>query len=101
AAADTMGGTAATISGAVAVGQAGATGDGRTAYSFNGGHVALPGGFGDFSQGLTIEAWVKPTSAGNYARIVDLGNGQASDNIVFMRRGTTNTLSLEVLRGGA
>jgi hypothetical protein len=41
----------------------------------SGGHVVLAGGFQSFSSGLTIEAWIYPTAAASWARIVDLGNG--------------------------
>lgn len=98
-AADAMGGSAAAITGPVALGQAGATGDGRSSMSLSGGHLDIGDGFSDFSQGLTVEAWVNPTAAGNYARIVDLGNGAAADNIVFARKGTSDTLTFVVLRG--
>ena len=98
-AANAMGGTGATITGTVTLGQAGATGDGRTAYSFNGGSLTLPGGFVDFSQGIAIEAWANPTTNGSWERLVDIGNGPAADNILFARRGTSNDLTFQVFRG--
>ncbi|MFZ6184991.1 LamG-like jellyroll fold domain-containing protein [Nannocystis pusilla] len=63
------------------------------------GHVALPPMNPDFSQGFTIEAWVRHEAFGNYSRIVDLGNGPSSDNIVFANTGTSPDLNLSVLRG--
>ncbi|MBN1124730.1 MAG: hypothetical protein JXA82_06975 [Sedimentisphaerales bacterium] len=62
--------------------------------------VTLPGGFDDFSAGLTITLWARPTSTGNWARFIDLANGSASDNILFARGGTTNDLVLEIYNGG-
>lgn len=98
-AADAVGGGAATLNGSAALGQPGATGDGRKSASFWGGYATLPGGFADFSQGLTIEAWVYPTDNGSWARIVDLGNGPASDNIFFGRYATTNDLIFATYKG--
>ena len=48
-------------------------------------HVALPtfGAGVDFASGITIQAWVYPTTLGEFARIVELGNGLSRDNILF------------------
>lgn len=45
-------------------------------------YVDLPDGFADFN-GLTISVWACPSSAGDGAAFVDLGNGGANDNIFF------------------
>jgi RHS repeat-associated protein len=75
-------------------------GDPDHSVQFGNGSVTLPSGFANFtSTGITIEAWADPSSAASNARIVDLGNGQASNNIVLTRNGTTNTLSLLVYNG--
>ncbi len=68
--------------------------------SFSDSGVTLPSGFADFSGGLTIEAWVRPTVVRSWARVVDLGRGQEADNIVFAREGTTNNLIFQVHKGG-
>jgi hypothetical protein len=53
----------------------------------------------DFSQGLTISAWVFYNSMNKWSRIVDLGNGANSDNIVFANRSTSNDLIISIRRG--
>ncbi|HOK95940.1 MAG TPA: immunoglobulin domain-containing protein [Anaerohalosphaeraceae bacterium] len=60
-------------------------------------YVDLPDGFSDFSQGLTFGAWVYPTAAANWARIVEFGNGTngANNSIYFTRVGTGTTVRLE------
>lgn len=68
--------------------------DGATDY------VDLPDDFADFTTGLTVTLWAKPTAAGSYARFLDWGNGAAADNILFYRVGTTNTLAFNVYQGG-
>ena len=54
--------------------------------------VTLPEGFADFSTGLTISLWAKPSAAADNARFIDLGLGAPSENIFFTRVGTTRTL---------
>lgn len=59
-------------------------------------YVDLPDGFADFSDGITIMVWAYPTASKNWARFVDLGNGQANNNILFFRGGTSRDLLFEV-----
>ena len=61
--------------------------------------VALPAGFANFTNGLTIAVWARPTSNGTFARFIDFGNGDASDNIIFGRQGTSNSFYFEVYDG--
>ncbi len=63
-------------------------------------YVTLPGGFEDFSAGLTVALWARPTSTANWARFIDLANGPSADNILFARGGTSNDLVLEIYKGG-
>ncbi|MBE0536483.1 MAG: hypothetical protein IH624_12520 [Phycisphaerae bacterium] len=63
--------------------------------------VALPGGFADFSAGLTITLWARPTVVSKWARFVELANGRLSDNILFSRGDRTNDLVMEVYNGAA
>ncbi|NJD55299.1 MAG: DUF11 domain-containing protein, partial [Nitrospirae bacterium] len=72
------------------------------AFSFDGtdDYVDLPDGFADFTSGFTVTLWANPTSYGYWARFIDLGNGQADNNILFDRRSTSNDLTLEVYDGG-
>lgn len=57
-------------------------------------HVVLPPDNSDYSQGITVEAWVWYGSfAQNWSRIVDFGNGQGRNNIVLAHVGTSNSLA--------
>ncbi|MGH9267023.1 MAG: LamG-like jellyroll fold domain-containing protein [Acidimicrobiales bacterium] len=87
----------------VSLDQAGATSsDEDRSASFNGvdSSLRLSDGLADFTNGLTLEAWVYPTSVGRYQRIFDLGRGQGQDNIILSRLDTTNSLYFGVHRGG-
>ncbi|NEQ73034.1 MAG: hypothetical protein F6K23_08060, partial [Okeania sp. SIO2C9] len=53
----------------------------------------------DYSQGLTVEAWVHYSSFKSWSRIIDFGNGQTQDNILFTNEGTTKNLLLDVYQG--
>ena len=77
---------------------AGMTGE---AFSFDGtdDYVDLPDGFANFTNGLTVGLWARPTSSGMWARFIDLGNGQANNNIMFVRRSTSSDLAFEVYDG--
>jgi hypothetical protein len=55
----------------------------------------------NFSTGLTIECWVKWGAFNNWSRLLDMGNGDASDNILFANEGSSNNLRFEVYRGGS
>ncbi|MBN2843575.1 MAG: hypothetical protein JXM68_10815, partial [Sedimentisphaerales bacterium] len=81
----------------------GAAGKVGQALSFDGtnDYVKLPDGFSDLTGGLSFSVWAYPTSTGNWARFIDLGNGAANNNIVFARNGTSNALSFEVFNGGS
>lgn len=65
------------------------------------GHVTLPSGFADFTQGLTLEAWVHPTSNSFWSRVVELGNGAGSDNILLTRDAGSTSLRFSVWKNGA
>ncbi len=47
-------------------------------------YVSVPSGFTMFggSSGFTIDGWVKPTAANDWARLIDFGNGAANNNVV-------------------
>ena len=69
------------------------------AYSFDGSNdlIDLPDGFNDFSNGVTIAAWVKwDSTSGNYQRILDLSNGAPDNNIIFGNHSTTSDLYYNV-----
>ena len=63
-------------------------------------YIQLPQKTYDFTTGITVSFWAKPTTNGNYARIFDFGNGCPVDNIILSRQGTTNNLYLETFQGG-
>ncbi len=75
--------------------------DGDSALRFDGAsaYAALPSMNPDFSQGFTIEAWVRYDAFNNYSRILDAGNGAGNDNIIFANRGTSSDLNLCVVKG--
>jgi MSHA biogenesis protein MshQ len=55
----------------------------------------------DFSAGLSAMAWVDFNSAQYWERIFDFSNGQANNNILFARNGTSNDLTFEIYNGGS
>ncbi|MCE5187553.1 MAG: hypothetical protein LLF76_15635 [Planctomycetaceae bacterium] len=60
-------------------------------------YVDLPNDFGNFSQGLTIAAWVNPSAAATWARICQFGNGNnaANNSFYFTRNGSTTQIRFE------
>jgi len=52
--------------------------------------VALPAMNIDWSQGLTVEAWVRYETFNLYSRIIDFGNGAGQANIVFATASATS-----------
>lgn len=94
------GSASGTYSGGYSLAQAGGIAELDTSATFDGtGHVQLSSGFANFTGGMTVEAWVYPTAASSWARVVDLGNGPDSDNIAFSREGTSTNLRFDVYRG--
>lgn len=73
-----------------------------TALVFNGNrqHVQLPPLTIDFSQGVTIEAWVFYTGFNHWSRIMDLGNGANADNILLANVDSTRDLNCHIFQGG-
>lgn len=67
-----------------------------TAARFNDSWVALPTIDVDWSSGVTIAAWVRPLSTSFYARVVDLGNGAAADNLWLGRLEARQEFGFEV-----
>lgn len=60
------------------------------------------GNLDDWTNGITILAFVDfGSNTGTWERIVDLGVGQANENIVFSRNGTSNTLQFEIYNGAS
>lgn len=69
----------------------GQNGDPNGAYSFNGSnsYIQIPAGFGDFTNGISISVWARPSSTTNYARFIDFGNGGPSNNFILTRNAST------------
>ena len=92
----------ATYSSGVSLGAPGViAGDSDTSASFSGtnSYVQLPTGLNPFTNGLTLEAWIFPTANTSYQRYFDLGNGQANNNILFLRSSTSNDLYVQAFSG--
>ncbi|MFM2286803.1 MAG: hypothetical protein RLZZ543_2300 [Bacteroidota bacterium] len=91
-----------------AVGQGGLTANGRSftpnvngsinALSFDGGanYVEVPAAV-YFNSDFTIECWVKPRSFGNWARVIDFGNGAGANNVLLAYTwGTTGNPAIHI-----
>jgi len=69
--------------------------------SLQGGYTLFPNNV-YFNGPFTIAAWVYPLSLGTWARVVDIGNGIANDNIVFaITAGTSNQMALHIYNSGS
>ncbi|MGB8686527.1 MAG: LamG domain-containing protein, partial [Microcoleus sp.] len=62
-------------------------------------HISLPAMNINYSQGFSLEVWVRYNSLKSWSRIFDFGNGAGTDNILLANKGTTNTLGFHVYRG--
>jgi hypothetical protein len=54
----------------------------------------------NLSTGLTIECWVKWDAFNYWSRLVDMGNGAGTDNILLSNEDLTQNLRYEVYRSG-
>ena len=54
----------------------------------------------DFTNGLTVAAWVYYDAFNSWSRIIDFGQGEANDNILFGNSATSNALQYSVFTGG-
>ncbi|MDX1566065.1 MAG: LamG-like jellyroll fold domain-containing protein, partial [Phycisphaeraceae bacterium] len=73
-----------------------AGGSDRKVLDLSGGHVRIPPGFADFTQGGAIAAWVRATSVVQWARIVGLGDGPHDKNILLARNDQTDDIVLHM-----
>ena len=62
--------------------------------------VSLPDLNPDFSQGITIEAWVWYDSFNSWSRIIDFGNGMADNNIVLANEEYSDNLHFGIYKDG-
>lgn len=67
---------------------------GVKAIAFTGGSYATVPADVWFDQDFTIVAWVKLNSITTWARIIDFGNGEDSNNVLFAFQGSTGYLNL-------
>ena len=76
--------------------------NGQPALHFDGGssYLQLPGGFSDFTQGLTALVVTRPTSAASWSRLFDIGNGAGVDNLLLARNSGSNDLTYDGFTGG-
>lgn len=56
---------------------------------------------GNFSTGLTIECWIKWGAFNTWSRLLELGNGSGSNNLLFCNEGSTANLRFEVYRNAS
>ncbi|VXD25903.1 LamG-like jellyroll fold domain-containing protein [Planktothrix paucivesiculata] len=59
-------------------------------------YIGLPEMNHNYSQGLTVEAWVWYDGFKNWSRIIDFGNGAGKENIIFANEGTTNNVNFHI-----
>lgn len=59
-------------------------------------HVTFPSGFNYFTNGITISLWAYPTTAGYYARFIELGTSCNTNNIMLGRYGVSNQIAYQV-----
>jgi hypothetical protein len=64
-------------------------------------YVTLPAINVNFALGLTVEAWVWYDAFQHWSRVIDLGNGAQSDNIVLANSGTTAKFDLSIYKGNS
>ncbi|MBD2545212.1 LamG domain-containing protein [Planktothricoides raciborskii] len=64
-------------------------------------HITFPAMNINYSQGFSLEVWVRYNSLKSWSRIFDFGNGAGVENILLANKGTTNTLGFHVYRGTA
>ncbi len=64
-------------------------------------YLNVGAGYNNLTNGFTFSVWAYPTAVKNWSHILDLGNGQASDNILFARVGTTDSAGLDNYNGSA
>ena len=58
-------------------------------------YMDLPDGMANFTNGITVAAWVNYESYTNWNRLIDFGNGSANNNLLLARNGTSANLMWE------
>jgi hypothetical protein len=65
-----------------------------------GDYLQLGAGYSQFKDGFTYSVWANPTARGYFDRLLDLGNGAGSDNIIVMRVDSSADLAFLSWKGG-
>lgn len=73
--------------------------DGVGTSESDGQHVSIDGGITVGGGAISVCAWAKWSAFGYWSRIVDIGNGASSDNILLANDETTSTLRWHIYRG--
>ncbi len=58
-------------------------------------YVDASDGFADYTGGITVSAWTRPTAFPNWTRVIDFGSGSGVNNILLARPATTADLRFE------
>lgn len=62
----------------------------------DGDYLDVGDGYANWSTGFTYSAWVRPTAASTWARLMDFGNGPDAYNIVLGRESNTDNFTIRV-----
>ena len=67
----------------------------------NGQYISFPTlDFSGLTAGFAFSFWFKDEGSGNWAKVIDFGNGAGADNIVFGRRSGSRDAGAEIFHGG-
>ena len=77
-------------------------GNANSAMYFSKSYATAPSGvyFNPVTGGLTMMVWIKLVSLNNYQRIIDCGNVNGVDTIIFGSSSTTSTMKTWIFPGG-
>jgi hypothetical protein len=74
----------------------------NSALNLNGGYAQVPAGYYFDTPQFTVSLWVKPISVGWWARVIDFGNGQSSDNVILsLDSGSNNKPGFRFYKGSS
>lgn len=66
----------------------------------NGDYLDVGDGYSGFTGGFTYSAWINPSAVKKWAHVLDLGNGEGSDNIIVNRVNVSDALGFHNWNGG-
>ncbi len=64
-------------------------------------YIDIGDGYADFTTGMTIAMWAKPTAVGSWARFIEFSNGPDNNNISWARDDTYPNLTFFEFNGAA